>query len=104
MTLLGDALHNMPPYRGVGANTALWDAALLRDTIVQIARGDRPLLDAVADYEQRMIEHGFCAVRTSLAAMRQFHDENRISRILTKAFLRLADHIPPLRARMSAQR
>ena len=28
---------------------------------------------------------------TSLAAVAQFHDENRISRILTKAFLRLAD-------------
>ena len=104
MTLLGDALHNMPPYRGVGANTALWDAALLRDAIVQAARGDRPLFEALQGYERRMIAHGFRAVRMSLAAMRRFHDENRISRTLTKAFLRIADHVPPVRDTMFADR
>ena len=59
VTLLGDALHNMPPYRGVGANAALWDAALLRETIAGAAREGHPLLDALADYERRMIEHGY---------------------------------------------
>jgi 2-polyprenyl-6-methoxyphenol hydroxylase-like FAD-dependent oxidoreductase len=32
VTLLGDALHNMTPFRGIGAHTALRDAVLLRDT------------------------------------------------------------------------
>jgi len=104
VTLLGDALHNMPPYRGVGANAALWDAALLRDTIVEVARGDCSLLGALSGYERRMIAHGFRAVRTSLAAMTQFHEENRVSRSLTKAFLRAADRVPPLRALMFAGR
>lgn len=104
VTLLGDALHNMPPFRGVGANAALWDAALLNEAIAEAAGGRRPLLDALADYERRMIEHGFRAVRTSLAAMAQFHDENRFSRTLTKAFMRAADRVPPLRAAMSAER
>lgn len=104
VTLLGDALHNMPPFRGVGANTALWDAALLSETIAEVARGGRPLLDALADYERRMLEHGFRAVRASLAAMAQFHDENRFSRTLTKAFMRAADRVPPLRAAMSVER
>ena len=50
VTLLGDALHNMPPYRGVGANTAMWDAALLRDAIV--GRGSElPLIERLAQYE-----------------------------------------------------
>ena len=48
--------------------------------------------------------HGFRAVRTSLAAMAQFHDENRFSRILTKAFMRAVDRVPPLKAAMSADR
>jgi 2-polyprenyl-6-methoxyphenol hydroxylase-like FAD-dependent oxidoreductase len=104
VTLLGDALHNMPPFRGVGANAALWDAALLSKTIAEVARGRRPLLAALADYERRMIEHGFRTVRTSLAAMAQFHDENRFSRTLTKAFMRTADRVPPLKAAMSAER
>jgi 2-polyprenyl-6-methoxyphenol hydroxylase-like FAD-dependent oxidoreductase len=104
LTLLGDALHNMPPFRGVGANAALWDAALLSKTISEVARGRRPLLDALADYERRMLEHGFRAVRTSLTALAQFHDENRISRTLTKAFMRTADRVPPLKAAMSAER
>jgi 2-polyprenyl-6-methoxyphenol hydroxylase-like FAD-dependent oxidoreductase len=61
VTLLGDAVHNMPPYRGVGANAALWDAALLRDKVVRVARGDCPLLEGLSDYERRMIAHGFRA-------------------------------------------
>ena len=96
VTLIGDALHNMPPYRGIGANTALWDAALLRETIVD-GQG-RPLLERLADYERRMIDHGFRAVRTSLAATAQFHSESRLGRLLTKAFFRTLDRVPPLRA------
>ncbi len=99
VTLLGDALHNMPPYRGVGANTALWDAALLRETIVDATQG-RPLAERLADYEARMIDHGFRAVRTSLAAMEQFHSESPFRRALTKAFLRTLDRVPALQTVM----
>jgi 2-polyprenyl-6-methoxyphenol hydroxylase-like FAD-dependent oxidoreductase len=37
VTLLGDAVHNMTPFRGMGANMALRDAAALRDALVSIA-------------------------------------------------------------------
>jgi 2-polyprenyl-6-methoxyphenol hydroxylase-like FAD-dependent oxidoreductase len=57
VTLLGDALHNMPPYRGVGANSALWDAALLCKTISAECPDDS-LIERLADYERRMIKHG----------------------------------------------
>jgi 2-polyprenyl-6-methoxyphenol hydroxylase-like FAD-dependent oxidoreductase len=103
VTLLGDALHNMPPYRGVGANSALWDAALLRETIVGDGQG-RPLIERLADYERRMIEHGFGAVRTSLAAMAQFHSESPFRRTLTRAFLQTLDHVPPLKAKLMVER
>jgi 2-polyprenyl-6-methoxyphenol hydroxylase-like FAD-dependent oxidoreductase len=100
VTLLGDALHNMPPYRGVGANAALWDAALLRETIAAADRGDQPLLAALANYERRMIDHGFRFVRASLDNTARFHSESVIKRALTKALFRIMDHAPPLRAAM----
>jgi 2-polyprenyl-6-methoxyphenol hydroxylase-like FAD-dependent oxidoreductase len=100
VTLLGDALHNMPPYRGVGANAALWDAALLRETIVAADRGDQPLLAALANYERRMIDHGFRFVRVSLDSTARFHSESVIKRALTKVLFRVMDHAPPLRAAM----
>jgi 2-polyprenyl-6-methoxyphenol hydroxylase-like FAD-dependent oxidoreductase len=100
VTLLGDALHNMPPYRGVGANAALWDAALLREAIVAVDRGGRPLLEALADYERRMIDHGFRFVRASLANMARFHAESPIKRAFTRALFRVMDHVPMLRAAM----
>lgn len=103
VTLLGDALHNMPPYRGVGANTALWDAVLLRDAIA--GRGsDAPLSARLANYERRMIDHGFHAVETSVAAMKRFHSESSLQRAATKTILRVADRLPALQPALMGAR
>jgi 2-polyprenyl-6-methoxyphenol hydroxylase-like FAD-dependent oxidoreductase len=103
VTLLGDALHNMPPYRGIGANAALWDAALLRESIIG-SGASAPLTERLAEYERRMIEHGFHAVETSLAAMRQFHAEGAFERFTTRAFFRAADRLPILRPMLMGER
>ena len=66
VTLLGDAIHTMPPFRGVGANTALRDAALLRRKLVDAATKGVPLVQAVDEYEAAMQDYGFEAVRTTL--------------------------------------
>jgi 2-polyprenyl-6-methoxyphenol hydroxylase-like FAD-dependent oxidoreductase len=58
VTLLGDALHNMTPFRGIGANTALRDAVLLRDVLVGVGGAERDVLTALADYEREMIGYG----------------------------------------------
>src|SRR6516164_603299 len=50
VTLLGDALHNMTPYRGIGANTALRDAAALRQALRAADCGESDLIPALADY------------------------------------------------------
>jgi hypothetical protein len=42
----------MTPFRGIGANTALRDAVLLRDTLAGVVRGERDVLAALADYER----------------------------------------------------
>ncbi|SEF94673.1 2-polyprenyl-6-methoxyphenol hydroxylase [Nonomuraea solani] len=64
VTLLGDAIHTMPPSGGVGANTALQDAATLAGEL--LARGEKPLIDAVAAYERIMIPRGFDTIDTSV--------------------------------------
>ncbi|MFG3707157.1 FAD-dependent oxidoreductase [Micromonospora sp. NPDC047670] len=66
VTLLGDAIHTMTPGRGVGANTALRDAALLSRQLRLAATGDKTLLQAVADYEAAMVPYGFARVADSL--------------------------------------
>ena len=99
VTLLGDALHNMTPFRGIGANTALRDAVLLRDALAGVGRGERDVLAALAEYEREMIGYGFAAVRASLANMRRLHARSRVSRLATKTFFRLADSSPWLRKR-----
>ncbi|MFD8753328.1 FAD-dependent oxidoreductase [Kitasatospora sp. NPDC059577] len=72
VTLLGDAIHTMPPSGGQGANTALRDAALLARTLTAVQHGTAELPDAVEQYEQRMLEYGFAAVAESLERLPDF--------------------------------
>jgi 2-polyprenyl-6-methoxyphenol hydroxylase-like FAD-dependent oxidoreductase len=96
VTLLGDAIHSMTPAGGVGANTALRDAAVLGRVLVEVDRGARSLLPAVAGYEAQMLDYGFAAVRKSLARTRQAV-EPPLFRVGTRAFLRLCGALPALR-------
>ena len=67
VTLLGDAIHAMPPSRGSGGNTALRDASLLSRSLIAVARQGMPLQRAIHDYESEMVRYGFDAVRASLS-------------------------------------
>ena len=66
VTLLGDAIHTMTPGQGVGANTALRDAALLCREFINVRAGEKSLLGAVADYEAEMLPYGTARVADSL--------------------------------------
>ncbi|HEU4908173.1 MAG TPA: FAD-dependent monooxygenase, partial [Propionibacteriaceae bacterium] len=50
VTLLGDAIHNMTPMGGIGANTALRDADLLRRQLIAVSHGQLQLIPAVHAY------------------------------------------------------
>ncbi|MEU4562902.1 NAD(P)/FAD-dependent oxidoreductase [Actinoplanes sp. NPDC023936] len=71
VTLLGDAVHTMPPAGGVGANTALQDAATLAAELIAAARGERSLAEAVGRYERVMLPRGFATIDRSLAMIGQ---------------------------------
>jgi 2-polyprenyl-6-methoxyphenol hydroxylase-like FAD-dependent oxidoreductase len=98
VTLLGDALHNMTPFRGIGANTALRDAAALRQALLAVARGQGDLIEALAAYERDMIEYGFAAVQTSLNDMKRFHAKGLLARAAVKSLFRAIDLMPTLRS------
>ncbi|HEU5474473.1 MAG TPA: NAD(P)/FAD-dependent oxidoreductase [Actinophytocola sp.] len=99
ITLLGDAIHSMTPFRGIGANTALRDATLLARNLIAAFRGERGLLDAISDYEIQMTGYGFAAVRDSLRTAKQFISDNRTGRRMFRIVLRFFSAVPPLKRR-----
>lgn len=66
ITLLGDAIHTMPPFRGIGGNVAMRDAELLHHKLIDVAVNRVPLLQAIAEYENSMRQYGFEAVKQSI--------------------------------------
>ena len=102
VTLLGDAIHNMTPMAGIGANTALRDADLLRRQLISVANGEVELVAALHEYEERMRDYGFAAVKRSLNNARQAESTNRIARGAFRTSLRIVAATPPLRRRMAA--
>ncbi len=102
VTLLGDAIHSMTPFRGIGANVALRDAQLLSRRLIAAEQGDLPLLQAIGGYETEMITYGFAAVRDSLTTARQATSDGALSRIAGRSFLRVANSLPGMKRRMFA--
>lgn len=94
ITLLGDAIHNMTPMAGIGANTALRDASLLAGKLAS-AR-PQTLATAIGQYETAMREYGFAAVRLSLRNARQA-TSGPLSRSAFRAMLQATNTLPPLK-------
>jgi salicylate hydroxylase len=100
ITLLGDAIHSMTPYRGMGANIALKDAVRLCRALTAADRGERPVIDAIHDYEAEMMGYGFRAVQASLQAMKQAMVESPARSALSRLVLRVINHAPPFKRAM----
>jgi len=87
VTVLGDAVHNMSPVGGLGANTALRDAAELAQRLVAV-RDRAPLVPSIAAYEQRVREWGYAAVREAAANTRRATTSNRFTRRAGRTYFR----------------
>jgi len=101
VTLLGDAIHNMTPMAGIGANTALRDADLLRRRLIAVQDGQSSLVGAVAEYERQMLDYGFAAVKQSLRNAKQAASGNRFGRAMFRTVLRTTNAVPPLKRRFA---
>jgi 2-polyprenyl-6-methoxyphenol hydroxylase-like FAD-dependent oxidoreductase len=104
VTLLGDAIHTMTPGQGVGANTALRDAALLCRQLVAAQQGAKPLLAAIGDYQAEMVPYGFARVADSLAQNGSSGNDplhkpvlGRVMLAVTRTYFRAVDRIPAVR-------
>ncbi len=101
VTLLGDAIHSMTPYRGIGANTALRDAALLCSKLVEAQRNEKPLMQAIAEYEASMRKYGFAAVEASLKTMRQAVGQKKNPGFsMAKTAMRVVNAVPVLKRKL----
>lgn len=79
VTVLGDAIHAMSPAGGVGANTALDDAAHLATWLSLAATGKSPLPTAIAAYEDDLRQRANTAIAASLrGAQRLFGERTAI--------------------------
>jgi 2-polyprenyl-6-methoxyphenol hydroxylase-like FAD-dependent oxidoreductase len=70
-TMMGDAVHTMPPFGAHGGNTALRDAALLGHRLVEAREGGTSVEDAIAGYQDEMVPYAFRAVDTAAGLMRR---------------------------------
>jgi 2-polyprenyl-6-methoxyphenol hydroxylase-like FAD-dependent oxidoreductase len=101
VTLVGDAIHSMTPYRGIGANIALKDAALLCSKLVEASRGDKSLLEAIAEYEAAMRQYAFRAVEASLKSMEHAVGEKKNPAFgIAKTAMRVINAVPSLKRKL----
>jgi salicylate hydroxylase len=103
VTLIGDAIHAMTPYRGIGANMALEDAVRLKRALVAAARGEQDLFAAISTYEEEMRDYGFRSVHNSLQAMRSAVDAGQVRLTLQRLMFRAIDRMPPVKRWMASR-
>lgn len=94
VTLIGDAIHSMPPVGGLGGNAALRDASLLRATLSTVRAELSALVPALHRYGQELRTCGYAAVRAALHTQRQGLRSNRVAVAGSRAWFRACNALP----------
>jgi 2-polyprenyl-6-methoxyphenol hydroxylase-like FAD-dependent oxidoreductase len=107
VTLIGDSIHTMTPGRGVGANTALRDAALLSRRLAEIGSDRASITEAVGSYEAEMTDYAFHAVERSRKRMNAGDPiykpvVGRLALAGQRTGMRVINHLPAVKRKMSA--
>ena len=76
VTALGDAVHAMPPTAGMGAATAIADAAALVGQVAAVRSGRTTIPSAVHTFEHGMRRRGAAAITASLRPVGWIHGSN----------------------------
>ncbi|MGH3549950.1 MAG: FAD-dependent oxidoreductase [Pseudonocardiaceae bacterium] len=98
VTLVGDAIHSMPPVGGLGGNAALRDANFLCATLTVVRDGLAPLVPALHRYEAELRASGYTVVRTALRTQRQGLQSNRLAVAGSRAWFRTCNAVPSLKS------
>ncbi len=97
VTLLGDAIHYMPPVGGMGGNAALQDAAALTKAMARVLHGELTVPTALAGYEAEMLRRGFATVRDTRLYTALAISRSAALRHIARGFFRLCGSVAPLR-------
>ncbi|KAI8689789.1 FAD-binding-3 domain-containing protein [Fusarium sp. Ph1] len=94
ITLIGDAAHPMPPYRGQGLNHCICDTSYLMAGLESVFRGETELHDAIEVYEADVIPRGQEEVKCSVENGYMLHDWKKVeaSPVFTRGFKPMEGH------------
>jgi 2-polyprenyl-6-methoxyphenol hydroxylase-like FAD-dependent oxidoreductase len=96
VTLLGDAIHNMTPMAGIGANTALRDADQLRRALINPTTP----ITGIGTYETAMRDYANRALKLSTRNATNAARATPANRTALRTLLRVGSHIPALQHKM----
>lgn len=94
VTLLGDAIHNMTPMAGMGANTALRDAEVLTNCLIDVMARRLSLVDAIEAYTEEMRSYANKAIQLSTQNAINACNGGTPQRFMFRSFLRVANMFP----------
>ena len=101
VTLMGDAIHVMPPFGAHGANTALKDAQVLGDHLLQAGGRTEDLVERVGAYEAEMRAYSRAIVRDASRMMAMTTANFPFKKTIFRNLLKLATIFPRKREQSS---